>query len=455
VLESRDIAFPCAAVPADPRLARLAGLYPQRQEGRWMQRIKVLGGVLSARHWRALGAIARRLVPATPLHLTTRQDVEFHDLGAEAVPEVQRALAEAGLTGLGACGDTPRNITVCPCSGTRAGRPDLLALARDVRRLLESSEGVFDLPRKFKISFSACREGCGGPWINDLGFVAALKAGEWGFRVMAAGSLGPKPGTGMLLYDWLPAGDVLPLVLGAVRFFRDHGDRRQRHRARLRHVRERMGDGAFAAGLGRAFDAARRDRPWPAVRLAAADGYAAQMALVFPNGDVSADAAGALADLSAAAGICVRIAPHHRVLAFGWDESALRAAVEAQAALRPAARPQPSIVACPGTRWCARGLVDTGAMADRIRRDLGNRLPPETTVCISGCPNGCAQHAVAPVGLVGGLAKGDGRRQEAYTVLAGGDLGRTGRLAAPLAARLSPDAAIAAIERSVAAGRRG
>jgi sulfite reductase beta subunit-like hemoprotein len=446
VLQARDIAFPCEAVPADPKMARLVGLYPQRQEGRWMQRVKVLGGVLSARHWRALGAIARRQVPATPLHLTTRQDVEFHDLAADVVPEVQRALQEAGLTGLGACGDAARNITVCPCSGTRAGLPDLVPLAWSVRHLLETAEGAFDLPRKFKVSFSACPEGCAGPWINDLGFVATRRGGGWGFRVMAGGSLGPRPGVGMLLADGLPADDVLPLVLAAVRFFAAHGDREDRRRARLRHVRERLGDPSFAAAMRGALDAARCERPWPPVPLAeTVEGLAARATLVFPNGDVSPEAAEALADLAGAAGVAVRIAPHHRVVVFGREEAALRAAIEGHEALSPAARPQPSVVSCPGTRWCSRGIVDTNALADRLRRELAGTLPADTTVCISGCPNGCAQHAVAPIGLVGALTGADGRRREVFNLLVGGDLGRSGRLAAPLAARLRPDEVAAAI----------
>ncbi len=46
------------------------------------------------------------------------------------VPQLQQALAEAGFTGLGACGDTLRNITLCPGNGLTEESVDLRAVGR-------------------------------------------------------------------------------------------------------------------------------------------------------------------------------------------------------------------------------------------------------------------------------------------------------------------------------------
>jgi sulfite reductase (ferredoxin) len=411
-----------------------------------MQRTKVLGGALDARGWRTLGAIARRLTQAAPLHLTTRQDVEIHDLSAKYVPEVQRTLGDAGLTTVGACGDTLRNIVVCPCSGTLSGRPDLEPLARRIGRVLEETEGVFSLPRKFKISLSACREGCGQPWIQDLGLVAEKGEGRWGFRVIGGGSLGPRPAAGILLHEWLPAEDVLPLVVSAVRFFAAHGDRANRRRARLRHVRERIGDEAFRQELADGLAAARSERSWPAVNLVeAGGGWGARLVLTFANGDVSPEAADALADLAETDGLKVRIAGHHRVIVFGRDSKSLRARVEKAGALRAAAQPQPSVVACPGKRWCSRALADTNGLADRIRERFTGALGPAQAVCISGCPNGCAHSHVADIGLVGVVRSEGGRPVDGYDLLVGGGMGRSARLARLEARKLCADEVILAI----------
>ena len=436
------IQFPCEGVPEVPAAARLVGLYPQRQAGLWMQRVKVLGGALTAVQWRLLGRIARELTPTAPLHLTTRQDVELHDIPSDRVGPVQRRLADGGLTGLGACGDTLRNLTVCPCAGALDGTVDLIPLAWAVRRTLEAIEGIFSLPRKLKISLS-CGDACGQPWINDLGLVARPAGAQWVFSVTAGGSLGVRPGLAIRLLDSLPADDVPTLAAAAASVFAAEGDRENRHRARLRHVRERIGDEPFRERLLGALEDAKKSRTWPAVELRpVADGHAARALLTFPNGDISPGAAEALADLAERQTIVVRIGNHHRVALFGETEEALRQAAGGQEALAPAAVPQPTVVACPGSRWCSRALVDTNALADRIRRELGGSIPPTATVCISGCPNGCAHSRVADVGLTGALTKRDGAKAEAFDLFAGGGMGRDDRLAEPIARRLVPDEAI-------------
>ena len=460
-MPQKPVQFPCGELPADPALARLLGLYPQRQEGLWMQRLKLVGGRLSGAQWRALADIARQFTPAEPLHLTTRQDVEIHGLSAETVPLAQAALAAAGMTGLGACGDTPRNVTVCPESGVRAGAADLHDLARRIREMLEATPGVWSLPRKFKISLSACPRACAQPWINDLGLILTQREGRRGFRAIVGGSLGAKPGTGMELLDFVPPGEVLPLVAAAVDLFAESGDRTNRSRARLRHVRERMGDAAFAEALKSRFEAFRRRAGWPEIELpASSDGLPDRAVLTFPNGDVSADAAEALGELCEAGtgetpvrptgkmpvlqksdgpDTAVRIDNQHRISVFGREPS-LRSAVGRSAALRIAAVIQPSVVACPGSRWCSRGLADTNAVADRLRGELAGVLAPEATVCISGCPNGCAQHAVADVGLSGRRTKGpDGQPREVFDVTVGGGMGRNDRLGQVVAGKVPPE----------------
>ena len=450
--------FPVKAMPGDAREARLVGLYEERRRGLWMQRIRALGGALAPQQWRGLAEAARRFTPGAPLHLTTRQDVELHDLTPETVPRAQATLADAGLTGLAACGDTPRNITVCPCSGALPGGVDLVPAAREIERLLGATPGAFSLPRKFKISLSACAEACGMPWINDLGLVAAKHNGQWGFEAVLAGSLGGVPKTGMRFLDWLPAEDLLPMVLAAVRVFAAHGDREHRGRARLRHVRERLGDAAFAGIVNEAFHAAKAERHWAAVPLPeSGEGYGARLTLTFPNGDVIPDAAEALAVLAEEDGLSVRVALDHSVIVFGRNDDEAHRAVGRFEALSGAGRRQPSVVACPGTRWCSAALTDTNNLADRIRNELAAKLPDGATVRISGCPNGCAQSAVADIGLIGGLAGPAGAKREVYALYTGGGNGRSNRLGEVARRGLSAEQAILEISRLLDTGalRRG
>jgi sulfite reductase beta subunit-like hemoprotein len=419
-----------------------------------MQRVKIPGGILTDGQWTALGESAERFTPTAPLHLTTRQDVEFHDVRPESVGAIQHALADAGLTAVGACGDTPRNITVCPCSGTATGRLDLMPLAREIQHVFDATPGVFSLPRKFKVSLSACQNACAQPWINDVGFIARRKGGEWGFRAIVAGSLGAKPATGVEFPDWVSARDAPALVAAALSLFAEHGDREHRYHARLRHVRERLGDEAFLRMLTEAFGAAKAERNWPDVPLREIEqGFDAETVLTFANGDITADMARALAGLSSLPEMRVRIANHHRVLAFGKSEEGISRALAAFPALAGAAAPHPAVVACPGTRWCRLALADTTHLADAMREALGTSAPSSRTVCISGCPNGCAHSGVADVGVFGGRAAAGGAEREVYALLAGGEMGRGPGLSKLVAKGLSAEEVVGQVRQYLSPSR--
>jgi len=134
------------------------------------------------------------------------------------------------------------------------------------------------------------------------------------------------------------------------------------------------------------------------------------------------------------------------VFVFGVDQGSLETKIARLPALQEAARPGPAIVACPGKRWCKHGLTHTVDMARRIREELSGVLPSHVSVCISGCPNGCAQSAVADIGLVGMLKTEDGLQHDAYNLLLHGGMGRDERLARLDAQRLRPDEIIARLK---------
>jgi sulfite reductase (ferredoxin) len=439
--------FPCDRFPQDAGAARLSGLYPQRQEDLWMQRLKIPGGVLSSADWRNVAALAREFTPNTPLHLTTREDLEFHNVPVSQVPALQTRLVEVGLTGRGACGDTLRNLTVCPCSGVRIGSVDLHPLARELESAILAFEGIYSMPRKFKITL-ACGEGCGRPWINDLGLVATTnERGESGFRVIVAGSLGAKPGTGMLLHEWLAPEDVVPLAMGLIELFAAHGDRENRRKARLRHVRERMGDDAFAKLAGEAFAAQKARTDLPVIAPLEAPGQmGAEATLTFFAGHIEPDLADAIARLIENDRVEARLTVEQSIAVFGSDRATLDAAIT-DAGLADHAREQATIMTCPGTRWCKLATASTETMADAIRDRVLDRLPAGATVCISGCANGCSHYGVASIGLFGVASQDDKNR---FNVLTGGGNGRTPELATRVAQRLTIDEVIAAIEADLA-----
>jgi len=410
--------------------ARLLGLYPQRQEGRWMQRVKIPGGILMHEQWRALADLCRRYTPSAPLLLTTRQDIEFHNLNTETIPLLQAELAHAGLTTVGACGDTLRNITLCPGSGLCRDAPDLIPAARALGSLLESFSGIYSLPRKFKISLSACARACAQPWINDLGFVIFSEKGSLHVTAIGAGSLGPRPATGMLLYENLPAQDICALSLAAIRVFDTHGNRENRGKARLRHVREHLGNAQFHALLDSELRAVKNKIRPPSVSVICPELNLTHALDLNPVcGMITPEHAEAIADLARSKDVVVRPQNHHRLSLFARDAAAARAAIEKNPSLKRLAH-GPDIVSCPGTTYCSSALVNTHAVEKALREQVQVPAAGHHAIRISGCPNGCAQSAVAGIGLTGKIRKDSGgSRVQGFSVVTSGGMGKTPVLA--------------------------
>ena len=403
-------------------LSRVLGVYPQKQSGLFMQRIKLPGGRINWRQWRTLAKLATAHCAGAPLHLTTRQDIELHNIRDRDVAAVQQGLTEVALATYGACGDCVRNVTVCPDCDFRPDGLDVMPLARLVRQTLEQQPVSFTLPRKFKISFSGCPQACAKPWLNDLGFIAQ---GDGRFIVIGAGSLGPKPALGVTLYEDLSSDDVLPLCTAAVEFFEQHGDRENRRRARLRHIRERFGDDAFKAALDRRLAQIRVRQSWPGLRLARGrSDVPLQARLQLTEGNILPVQAVALADAAEPAGAVVRVNLEHGVNLYGPSPILLPEDLAAMAAA-------PAIVACPGNTTCPRGLADCPAAARRIREALVGQDQSNVRIHISGCPNGCAHSAAASIGLVGLLRKTGDRPTPHFRLLTGGGNGQNNVLAEP------------------------
>ena len=419
--ENTDLQFPCTERPEDPSHRSLLGIYGQRQEGLHMQRIKIHRGRLAPAQLAALADLAGRYTPDYPLHVTTRQDIQLHGVKPEDLPAVQRAIDQAGLTTLGACGDSLRNVTTCPENGLREGTPDVSAVADAIREAGESLPFIRDMPRKFKMSVSCCEDLCARPWINDLGLVART---DGTFRVIGAGSLGRRPATGIELRESLDIEIVVPFVVACLRFFNAEGNRQKRYSARWRHVRERMGDWEFRGYLDGCLSDELRNGDWPVPEMPiVSEGMEQRAHLRLPLGDLSVELAKDLAERAGEAGGTIRLGFEHDLFVFAPQPVDLSAELEDLA-------DGPVVVACPGTTWCARGLSNSRQIETEVRKSWPEGL--KLALGFSGCPNNCAHAAVADIGLTGRVKTIDGQRTHCFRLFAGGGRGCSPRMATEL-----------------------
>ena len=185
------------------RFGLLRGTYGQRQDDVQMLRIKVPQGIVNASQMRALANVASRYSRGF-CHITTRQNIQFHFVKLADCETALRQLGDEGLTTREACGNSVRNITGCPYTGTSATEIfDVTRYAEAMTRyfLRHPLSGV--LPRKFKIAFEGCTEDHALASINDIGFRARIVDGKRGFRVTVAGGTSILPVSGYVIREFM------------------------------------------------------------------------------------------------------------------------------------------------------------------------------------------------------------------------------------------------------------
>jgi len=408
-------------ITAEP--TKLFGTYPQKQEHLYMQRIPVFAGQMTPQQLQELAKLAVEFTNAAPLHLTTRQDIELHHVRQDDLKTVLGRIGDIGFSTYGAGGDNVRNITVCPCCEFDPAAFDVLPAAESLRAALSEHPVRDNMPRKFKISFAGCSRPQTRPFVNDLSFIATSATTV---RVVGAGSLGPKPEPGVVLYETLSVNDINALTLAAINLFKDHGDRENRRKARLRHVRQRLGNSKFLGLLNDYFLREKENSPPSQIRLAKGqNGWNKSETIQTIAGELAPQDAMALAQAAMKANAHIRINFHHGLDIYAKD------GFEVPPSLKPFSH-LPRIVACPGSTTCTNGLVDCPHIAGVLSEALKNNANLNgKLIAISGCSNNCAHSAIANIGLLGRLKTIDGQKQEVYQILLGGDNGVTDKLAEP------------------------
>ncbi len=243
------------------RLVR--GTYGQRQSGdAQMLRVKIPQGILEPEQLRALADVADRYSRGFG-HVTTRQNIQLHFMRLHDVEPAMRRLAEAGLTTREACGNSVRNVTACPFAGVAAEEAfDVTPYAEALTRHLLRHPLSSTLPRKFKIAFEGCPQDHALTAINDLGFRGRLRVNGTarpGFRVTAGGGTAILCASGGLLFDFLPAEEILGVAEAILRVFHRLGDYKHRQRNRMKFLIKTMGWDAWRAEFDREWDEVRRE----------------------------------------------------------------------------------------------------------------------------------------------------------------------------------------------------
>ncbi|MGH9751542.1 MAG: nitrite/sulfite reductase [Blastocatellia bacterium] len=446
------------------------GTYAQRQEGVQMQRIKIPGGYLTADQLTRLADAADRYASGF-IHFTTREDAQLYYLQLEEAPALLRALAEVGVTTREACGNTVRNITACYRAGVSHTEIfNVYPYAQALFRYFVRNKFNQNMGRKFKIAFEGCADDHSALAFHDLGFhaVAREENGETrrGFRVYVGGGMGGSPHVAHVYTDFLPVEELFNFSTAVIRVFDRYGERKQRMKARMKFLVQTMGWEKFRDTV----DAERGIiGPLPSVADFLEEAAEPEFVAVAPRlntldpltndpefqqwardsviehriaglrgvhvrtklGDITADDARALADVArrfSAGELRVSIEQN---LFLPWvrseDLPELYKASRRISLGDAGAETVADVTACPGADTCRLGIASAKGLGSAISEAFfDGPLAPyrennrDLRIKISGCPNGCAQHAVANIGFHAAAMTQDGRNVPAHLLFLGG-----------------------------------
>ena len=463
-----------AIVEDDQQLVKFHGMYLQddrdlRSERArkklekafaFMLRVRITGGVLTTKQWRALDWIARVYGNGT-MRATTRQTIQLHGVIKSNLKATMRAIDEQLMNTIAACGDVNRNVMSNPNPYQSKAHAVALDLARTIsdhltpqthayreiwldgekivggepEDVVEPIYGKTYLPRKFKIVLAVPPSNDVDIFAHDLGFIAILdgKGDVTGWNVTVGGGMGithGEPDTYPRTADvmgYCATRDAVLIAEHVVTVQRDWGDRSNRKHARLKYTIEDHGLDAFRAEVekraGVKLEAARSfeftsmgDRyGWTE-----SENGKSHLTLYVESGRIK-DTAGGAAFLTGLRKIAeihtgdMRLTANQNVIIanIGKDERAqIEALVTQYRLVQPASGLRRNSMACVALPTCGLALAESERYLPDLITALDERLSAyglsedDIVIRMTGCPNGCARPYLAEIGLVG---KGPGR----------------------------------------------
>ncbi|MCA2242493.1 MULTISPECIES: nitrite/sulfite reductase [Mycobacterium] len=437
------------------------GLYTQREQGYdgsftgddnaellearyFMMRVRCDGGALSAAALRTVGQISTEFGRDTA-DITDRENIQYHWIEVENVPEIWRRLTEVGLQTAEACGDCPRVILGSPLAGESLDEvlDPSWAIDEIARRYIGQPEFA-DLPRKYKTAISGLQDVVHE--VNDIAFIGVNHPEHGpGLDLWVGGGLSTNPMLAQRVGAWVPLEEVPEVWHAVTSIFRDYGYRRLRSKARLKFLIKDWGVEKFREVLETEY--LKRpliDGPAPEPVPHPIDHVGVQrlknglnaVGVASIAGRVSGTILTAVADLTERVGSDrIRLTPYQKLVILDVPDDKLDELIAGLESLGLQSQPSQwrrNVMACTGIEFCKLSFAETRVKAQSLVPELESRLADinlqldvPITVNINGCPNSCARIQVADIGLKGQMVDdGEGGSVEGFQVHLGGSLGQ-------------------------------
>lgn len=434
------------------------GIYEQRTADTYMVRIRLAGGLASVSQLSAICETAKSHADGS-LHVTTRGDVQLHNVEIDNIVPILERLHKAGISSRGGGGNTLRNITADSHPKAEDSLFDVSVHASILTTKLLGQKDSFGLPRKYKIAFSSSSADRANATISDVGFIAKVRDGKRGFSVWTAGGMGAKSRLGELLYEFVDESRIFIISEAVKKVFDAHGNRKKKHANRLRFLIQELGseefrrlvkeqeslleadDNSFVYFSDELFEDDKNEAEAADIIVDAKEyeKFLARFVKKQKNGRYSVKIPLVEGDVKAQLleGLIGKISPlGENIFRFGNDQNiylydvaegwlkAVFAYTREFSRLTTLPEIIGDIISCTGAATCQLGIgLSRGASAaisDRlVKSDVDLDAFGGLKINISGCPNSCGKHPIADIGLYGVAGRFEGRLYPAYTVVVG------------------------------------
>ncbi len=421
------------------------GIYGQRKEKLFMVRVRIVGAKIYLTQVEKLARIAKKY-GSDILHVTTRQDIQIHNVKIEDTVKVMRELAEVELSPRGGGGNTVRNILSCALSGICPNETfDAHPHVRALTKYLLPNFRNYNLPRKFKIVFDSCFRNCSLGLVNDVGFTAVVRDGARGFKVLCGGGMGMGPRIGFILEEFIPERDIFYVTEALIRVFDKFADRKNRHKARLRFLVEKIGEAEFRKKYNEELQQVKKESlSLPEIELDSKnflpfagraregdaklhkDGNYYYISVRLELGDISAEKLESLVALLKKSGKDHLRTTHFQnmVIPFVKEDELtdLCRSLEKLGLAWSGAEKIKDIVSCTGALMCNLGICNSRGLAGALSRMLDKEGLGglDLNIKVSGCPNSCGHHPIGQISFCGASRKSENHSAPFYRVFLGG-----------------------------------
>lgn len=436
------------------RFADRYSLGSERGEGsKHFLRIKIPNGILTTQQFRRVAQLAKKYSKGYA-EVTDRQSIQLHWIESEDAPLIFAQLEEIGFT-TDRCGQgfpgarygDVRGIVGCPAAGVNEFELiDTAPIVQELDRFFTGNKDFQDLPKKFKISVSACPLNCTNPAVHDLSFVALKNpTGKIGFAVLVGGTVGTASRLAESLEVFAEPHDVVSIAKAVVEVYRDYGPREEKAKARFRWLIEKWGTEKLRRTveekIGRPLETCKLERlPMSLGEHIGANPQKQEgffyVTIPILGGMLSTDVMLKIVEVAEKyGGGDLRLSPSQNIVIINIPEEHVDVVVKTLEQIgfpMKGSALRGTTIACAGN-FCGKAPEHPKKKAAEIINYLEDRFGENLKnlnlcICLSGCPNGCARHLIADIGLQAMQLTVDGKPTPCYNVYVGGRLGSNSAL---------------------------